>query len=508
MTTWLGTVKMATLAARAEFIRVYSDPEGTQTRGAFESRAGRYLYLWQYYNNAAFDQLAQWGAYKGKHHLYRHTRSIYNPVRRLVDFYSGMVYPGYLTSDARPLPDGTPGAIPLPDDTPPALRAAVGQLWQWSNWQTGKALLPRYGAALGDVLLEVIDDTERGKVTLDVVWPGLVREMALDMYGNVKSYTIEYTFEEEDKTYTYTRTVDSRTVRTWRDGKAWDYSGAGPEYANPYGFVPACWCQHVATGGEHGEPAVRNIAAIDELNSLAAHALDQAHRILEAPILVSGESISQLAANTKDAATGSGDVESQRQESIKLLRGSAGSTVNTLRLDPGEAMAQIERLLATIEADHPELSMYNQLRSMGELTGPAADRMLGDVQTYVDAARANYDTQSVKAFQMAIAIGGWRAGRGDWGPRPLLTRQQQVFTPFDLDSYAAGNLDMEIMPRPLVAITERERLEIERLRVAVQAETQPQPVTLAAGIADRLRAAGNAPVSGLTASSQTGGLTL
>lgn len=488
MTTWWGTVKMATLAAGAEFIRVYSDPEGAQMRGAFETRAGRYLYLWQYYNNAAFDQLAQWSAYKGKHHLYRHTRSIYNPVRRLVDFYSGMVYPGYLTSDAKPLPDGTLCAIPLPDDTPPALRAAVGQLWQWSNWQTGKALLPRYGAALGDVLLEVIDDTERGKVTLDVVWPGLVTELALDMYGNVKSYTLEYAFEEDDKSYTYTRTVDSRTVRTWRDGKPFAYSDAGAEYANPYGFVPACWCQHVPTGGEHGEPAVRNIAAIDELNSLAAHALDQAHRILGAPILISGESVSQLGANAKDDATSGLDVESQRQESIKLLRGTTDARVSTLRLDPGEAMAQIERLLATVESDHPELSMYNQLRSMGQLTGPAADRMLGDVQTHVDAARASYDTQSVKAFQMAIAIGGWRAQRGDWGPTARLNRQQQAFVPFGLDSYAAGDLDMEIMPRALVAITERERLEIERLRAAVQAETAPQAPTLTAGIADRLRA--------------------
>jgi hypothetical protein len=489
---------MATRAAVSEFVRVYNDPEGTQTRGAFQTRAGRYIYLWQYYNNAAFEELAGWGAYKGQHHLYRHTRSIYNPVRRLVDFYGGIVYPGYLTSDAMPLPDGTPCAIPISEDTSPALRAAVGQLWQWSNWQIGKALLVRYGAALGDVLLEVIDDTERGKVTLDVTWPGLVRDLELDMYGNVKSYTIEYEYEEDDRTYTYTRMVDSESVRTLRNGQPYAYSEAGAEYANPYGFVPACWVQHTVTGGEHGDPAVRNIAAIDELNSLAAHTLDQAHRILETPILISGERIEQLEANSKDDSTASLDVRSQRQESIKLLRGSAGAGVHTLRLDPGEALANIERLLANIEADHPELSMYNQLRSMGELTGPAADRLLGDVQTYVDAARASYDTQSVKAFQMAVAIGGWRAQRGDWGPRPLLNRQQQAFAPFDLDSYQAGDLDMEIMPRPLVAITERERLEIERLRAAVQMETQPQAATVTAGIADRLRVAGSAPANEAT----------
>ena len=46
--------------------------------------------------------------------------------------------------------------------------------------------------------------------------------------------------------------------------------------------------KHGASGGEHGEPALRNIGKADELISLAAHALDRAHRIFEAPILLSG----------------------------------------------------------------------------------------------------------------------------------------------------------------------------------------------------------------------------
>lgn len=487
---------MATTAAYNEFVRVYSDPEGTQTRGQYQSRAGHYMLMWQRYSNALFDNPAAWTAYKTKYRIYRNTRSIYNPARRLVDFYSAIVYPGFLTSDGKPLPDGTPTAIPLAPDTPPQLTAAVGQLWQWSNWQTGKGLLPRYGAALGDVLLEVVDDTERGKVTLDVIWPGLVTALELDMYGNVKGYTIEYTYEDKaaNKVFAYKREVDSEKVSTYRDNKPWAYSEDGWQYDNPYGFVPACWVQHVNTGGDHGEPALRNVAAIDELNSLASDALDQGHRILNSPILIAGEGIAGLDENTKGDTTNAQEPRTRSREGIHVIRGAAGSTVNTLRLEPGEALALIERLVTMVESDHPELSMYTQLRSMGQVTGPAADRLFGDVQGLVDAARANYDTQSIKAFQMAVAIGGWRANSGAWGPTFALTRQQQAFVPFNLESFTAGDLDLEIMPRPLVAITERERLEIERLRASVQSETTPAP-TLAQGIADRLRVAGNgAPV--------------
>lgn len=487
---------MATMAAYQTFMRVYNDPEGEQIRGAFTPRAEYYTQLWQRYSNAIFDDSGEWSAYRSRYHLYRHTRSLYNPVRRLCDFYAGIVYPGYLTSDGQPLPDGTPTAIPLASDTPPQLVAAVGQLWQWSNWQTGKGLLPLYGAALGETLLEVIDDTERGKVRLAVVWPGLVTDLELDGYGNVKAYAKEYTYQENDTIYTYKIAIDADAIRTYRDGKPFAYSEAGAEYANPYGFVPACWCKHVDTGGDHGQPAVRNVATIDELNSLAAHALDQGHTILSAPVVIAGDNISALTANTKNDATDSLDTPTQRQESIKFLKAAAGAGVTTIRLDPGEAMAHIESLLNQVEADHPEITMYTKLREQTQVTGPGADRMFGDVRTLVDAARANYDTQLIKGQQMGVAIGGWRAQRGDWGPRALLTRQQQAFTPYDLDSYAAGALDMEIMPRPLVAPTERERLEIERLRAAAQAETMPQAATMAQGIADRLRAAGNgAPVA-------------
>jgi hypothetical protein len=463
---------MATRAGINAFVRTYSDPAGEQTRNAFTTRQGDYATWWAYYNNSVFEDLARWGSYKGRYHLYRGIRSIYNPTRRLVDFYAANVYPGILTTDAERLPDGTPLAIPLAEDVPPALLNAIGQLWQWSNWQNGKGLLVRYGAAVGDVFAHVVDDVESGKVYPEILWPGLIAALELDSRGNVQMYAIEFDYNDNDgQKHTYRREVDKQSIRTLRDNKPFEFDEVPATIPNVYGFVPAIWCKHSDIGGDHGQPAMRNQSKFDELNSLASHTYDQAHRIMKAPIIISGSGIQRLAADqVKRGATADFDNPAADRESLDFLQGDDGATATTIQLPTGEALAHIKELLAEIKEDHPELGMYQQLRSMTQVTGPGANRLFGDVEGYVNDARANYDVQSVKLFQMSIAIGGFRANTGAWGP--ALTRQQEAFRPFGLDSYAAGDLDFEIQPRSLIPMSALERMQVEQMSQSLDAQRQ------------------------------------
>jgi hypothetical protein len=59
---------------------------------------------------------------------------------------------------------------------------------------------------------------------------------------------------------------------------------------------------------------------------------------------------------------------------------------------------------------------------------------------------------------MATAIAGMRLQEraGGWS---RLDNQQQKFASFNLDSYAKGNLDMAIMPRPILTPTKTERAQ-------------------------------------------------
>ena len=480
---------MATTAAAATFRRVYANPNDPAAAAEAAERMAAYQLFWAYYTNSAFDDLARWETYRARNQLYRHIRPIYNPARRLVDFYTGIVYQGQWSDDPAKMvePDA---AIPFETDTPRQLLGAISQIVQWSNWRSGKSLLIRYAAATGDALGIVVDDTERRKVYLDVIWPGHVADIETNPAGDVTAYALEYEIADETTgdSYTYRREVDKTSIRTYRDGSPYAYDGSAAEQANPYGFVPAAWINHTPTGSERGDPAIRNIGKVDELNNLAAHALDQAHRIFEAPILVAGENISTGSAPSKGGSTSQQSRPSAGREDLKLITGAPGSSIEAAKLDPGEALEHIDRLLREIESDHPEITMYNQLRQMTQVTGPAADRLFGDVAALVSEARTQYDTATIKLFQMATAIGGWRANSGAWGD---LDRQQAKFRPYNLDSYAAGDLDLAIQGRPLILPTREEMIALERQEQAAEADRQYMATgaTPQQRIADRLRQA-------------------
>lgn len=459
-----GRFSMATMAAAKAFRRTWGDPADMMARQKFETQAKLYDYRWHLYRNSIFDDSSFWVDYRSRYGLYRHIRPIYNPVRRLVDFYAGAVYPGVLAVDGSKLPDGTSLAVPLAPDINTGLRDAIGQLWQWTNWQSGKNLYVRYGAALGDVGVEILDEVDRGKVTFDILWPGYVADLEIDSTGNVKAYALEYDTEDSDgQKYTYRKEVDGKRIAEYKNGQLHQFDENVPaERVNPYGFAPMVWCKHTDLGGIYGDPAVRNVSKIDELNEIASHAHDRAHAVLSSPIIASGDGLELL---TDDKLTAKQNKTTPAgRESVKLFKAGENGSMSSIELPEGEALNYMSKLIEEIERDHPELTMHTQLREMSQVTGPGAERMIGDVASYVYEARSNYDLQSIKLFQMAVAIAGWRANNGHWGRS--LTRQQKAFLPFDLTSYNNGDLDFEIMPRPLVPPVST---TVEEKRVAMEA---------------------------------------
>jgi hypothetical protein len=468
---FFGTLGNSFLAGYTAARRVFEDPGLAHQETLYLNQSAMYNLLWAYYNGSMFERIVGsfngvysnwglqangWAAYKMNYNLYRNIRLIYNPTRRLVDFYAGQVYPGVLSEDGEQLPDGQQLAVPFAKDTPPALKNAVAQFWQWSNWQARKSVQVRYGAALGNVLIEVVDDVEHGNVSAEVIWPGFIDQVQLDAAGNVKSYTLQYQAQEDIAAFIYRKEVDADSFRYFKDGQPYDY-GDGQEVENPYGFVPAVWIKHTDIGGPHGSSVIAGtLGKIDELNSLASHVNDQIHKVVGAPIVLwSNGAVTNIFNTLKREPTFEQPNPSADQESVLILKGPQGGHVESLagNLSLAEADLEIGRLQAEIEQDHPELTFYKELRAMSQVTGPAASRLVGDVNSRFAEAAALYDSGNIKLFQMAVAIGGFRANSGAWG---ILNSQQQKFTPFNLQSYERGDLDMTIMPRPLLVPTRTE----------------------------------------------------
>lgn len=480
---------MATKAAVAAF----RDPNTFPGEVVQTDRQAYLNLLWSYYKNSTFDSLSAWARYRETFTLYRNIRSIYNPTRRIVNFYVAQVYPGVLSIDASKLPDGVQLAIPLSEDTDEDLKMAIAQFWQWSNWQSGNKLMVRYGGATGSVLVEVVDNVQKGKVTTAVRWPGLIAEMSideskpglvLDDVGNVKFYALEYMATDSNgEQFKFRKEVDQETFSYFRDGIPFDPSSittnvfgddTGAVVPNPYGFVPAVWCKHLDEGDDFGVPAISgSISKIDELNGLVSHVHDQVDILIDSPGIISTDgNIGKIESQSSDKKTAAQDefnalnAVAQKPTKRLLLKAPKGASWIPLvgNLNPSEVDSQVERLLTEIEHDFPELSMYQELRKMSQVTGPGAARMMGDVYSRVLEVSSNYDMQSIKLFQMAVAIGGMRfqEGREGWAAK---TEQQQKFSPFNLDSYARGELDFEIMPRPLIPMTEADTIDLTGKRL-------------------------------------------
>lgn len=448
----------AGVAAAIAAKRVFEDPSAPNKIVA----APDYNLLWLYYDNAMFDaQVRGWEGYKTSYGLYRNIRLIYNPVRRLVDFYPSVIYPGVLSTDGQPVAPHIPSAIPFSDTTHPRLANAIAQFWQWSNWQNKKNIMVRRGAALGGVMVELVDDIERGKVTAEILWPGQVTALERDAAGNVKAYTLEYRCSDEYGSYVYTKQVDKEYYRFFRDGQPYNY-GSGEVYANPYGFIPAVWVPHIDTGAGTGSPAIAgSLGKIDELNGVVSHIHDQIHKVIGAPAIMWTDGIVDRESMSGEKRRASRDNNGE-QEQLLLLKGPKGGSVSSLvgNLDLPAAAKYMDSLMKEIGEDHPEINFYRELRSMSQLTGPAASRIVGDVSSRVDEAASNYDLASQRLFQMAVAIAGERAKTGAWGP---LNSQQRKFLFFDLDSYDRGDLDLAIVPRPLIRVTDTEKAQEKQL---------------------------------------------
>jgi len=467
---------MAVSAGIAAFRNPGSEIPGGLDSVSPRERVNRF---WMLYRNSAFEDAVAWQSYREAFSLYRYTRSIYNPTRRLVNFYVAQVYPGVLSKDASDLPDGVQLAIPLADDTDDNLKDAIAQFWQWSNWQANNKLMVRFGAASGSCLVEIVDNVARGKITTAITWPGWIAgrakddtsSLVLDDVGNVKFYALEYdAVDEKGDSYLYRKEVSQEAFTYYRDGKV-----VG-EDENVYGFVPAVWCKHIDEGADFGSPAIAgSIGKIDELNSLVSHVHDQIDLLIASPgIIASSGNVANIEAQAANIKTRNATLDeynalqSVRERSTRrlILKGPEDTKWVPLtgNLEPEKTIPHIDHLLTEIEHDFPELGMWQKLRDMQEVTGPGAGRLMGDVYSRVLEVGSNYDQQSIKLFQMAVAIGGMRLAEGKEGWRDK-TEQRMKFSGFDLSSYVKGQLDLSIMPRPLIPLTEADTIELTGKRL-------------------------------------------
>lgn len=417
------------------------------------ARLLRYHHNTLYYYNYVYSSLETYRIQhlrETNHGLYRSTRAIYNPVARLCDLYSAKVYGGMLD-----MLNGTTGAIPLVNVTPQQTKAIL-QLWRWSNWQNEKSVFALTGAMQGDVFINVVDDRAKRKVRLEVLPPGLFRDVQFDNVGNIKSCVICYPKVDPitKHSYTFELRIDQEKFATFRDNNPVafyeDANGrALTEWKNEYGFVPCVHIPHRRMGTRYGMSAFHTVLGkIDEMNSVASAGHDQIRKTVNAAYQWAG---------------GKGSIQFEMNEdkgNIPIITTPENTELKPLvtQIDLMAVANAVDAELREIERDMPELALH-RIREGGNLTAPGVRAAYTDAIGKINEVAANYDNGVVRAHQMAMTIGGI-GGYSD-------------FEPFNINSYENGDLEHNIGDRPVIDDT---LSKTEKITFLMQVKDQPPTI--------------------------------
>jgi hypothetical protein len=451
----------------------------------FTLPATTYQLRWALYNNTVFENSHTWVDLQVRAGLYKNVKPTVNPITRLVNTYVATTYRGSLSPDGKPFPDGSELAIPLPTDTPEALCIALGQLWQDSGFERLLRLIVLWTAALGDSLVEVVDDVKRGKVYFDIIWPAYVTDLKLDPQKNCQGYTVEYLIEGKDHSkHVYKKVVGKTKTSTFRDGQPYGYNGMDPVIDNPWGFVPAYWFMHRDVGGSHGAPAYDgSLNKVLRLMSLASHLEDYAHKRFDAPKLIATDGnlelplfkqVARVADPTHSAPSRTPwDREQERLEtrraaqqasrSLSVIKAPVNTTVSDLvgSVSPSEVLELITAGITEIEKDHRMLGAFDLLRQMSNPSGRLALTLLGDVNAEAMAAQSMYDPGIISLQKMALTIAGERANQATKVKNPdgwrRQTAAQKKFLPFGIHAYERGEQDFTFPKRMITSVTDAEK---------------------------------------------------
>lgn len=456
-------------ARGASLRRTDRDPRGEPQGAPYRNRAEFYADMEAYYRNDVYASVRRHRRVLNDPDLPRprYLRNVYSPVKRAIDRWPSLLYPGVWTPDGLPTKNGTPNRIPY-DDTPEPLRLAVHQAFTWGGWNSEILVYGRRLPLLAESFAEVQVDFERRMAYPRLIHPRHVVDIAENDSGDVVAYTLAIPTFDEDKnvTYTWGKRVTKETITTYYDGQPHGFDGNPAVLDNPYGFCPGDWVQFQNMGERNGISRFDGLTdKIDELNGILTAIHDYIMKFVHQRHIIGTEDPAGAKAlmdgTAKAGATRDLANPNARRESIDVLFAkhpvSAHPIIDNMGL--AEADSHVQRLIDQLEKDLPEVTLSEKLLEMSQVTKPGALPLVQDVQQFVNEVAGNADRGLTKMGQMSVSIMAHEMRAGTMGPRSQWTDAMRKFLPFDLDSYHAGDLDFSLSERELVPPTMLERIQ-------------------------------------------------
>jgi hypothetical protein len=374
-------------------------------------------------------------------------RALRNPAFRVAEFYPARLWPGTL-----------PKALPLDLEDDHPLVAPLRQIWTWSNWAIRKQLMARQMAVYGEAYLKVAAKYDAHKkpqsAYLQLIDPRFVVSIETDERDFLTYLRID-TPQSDAEVWYHTEIYDKETgtYATYRNQQGFGVDAKQLELIESSGlqerfgidFIPCARAVFRDIGEERGCGAYAlQLDKIDEANrqSTALHARLFRHN----------KPTWALLANAMDA-TGRPippptlDDESNGEVEIggeKIWRLPGMSRMESLipKIDYAAALAVIESYMREIERDLPELAYY-QLREMREISGVAAEALIGDAAARLIEVRGSAEAALIQAESMALTIA-----------------QNMQLSGFDagaIGTYAGGDFTHTFRERAVIPLTPGQR---------------------------------------------------
>lgn len=409
--------------------------------------ADQYNMLKAYYlNNGVYEVLE--ALLSGLGAKTREMRPLRNPSFRAVEFYAAKLWPGAL-----------PDALPIITDNQ-AIIDPIQQIWTWSNWGSEKQATARWFACYGDMFLKVATrDNALGnpqRVFLQNLEPQYVTEFDADERGYLTYVRIDIPrqrrVDDELKAYMHTEAWTKEQYRQWEHEKsattALSQLGT-PRVDTPtaeFGidFVPVVWQPFRNIGDERGLAAITPVLdKIDEANRQATRLHQMLFRYNRALWAASANAMDAQGRPLPPPRLGDAGGDNTLDiddDTIVRLPGQATLTSLVPAINYEAALSVLNDQMAEIQRDLPELAYYD-LRGR-DVSGVAAELLLGDAIDRLLEARGNAEAALVRANQMALTIG----------------QNAAIFE--GLGNYEAGDFDHTFADRPAIAMPEAQRAEL------------------------------------------------
>jgi hypothetical protein len=406
--------------------------------------ADQYNMLRAYYlNNGVYEVID--AMFSGLGVKRQELRPLRNPAFRVVEFYAAKLWPGAL-----------PAALPIVTENQ-AIVEPIQQVWTWSNWGSEKQAAARWFACYGDMFIKVATrDNILGspeRVFLQNLEPQYVTEFDADERGYLTYVRIDIPQQRRDgdelKSYMHTEVWTKEEYRLWEHDKSTTtpLSQLGPVRVqrplSDFGidFVPVVWQPFRNIGDQRGLAAITPaLDKIDEVNRQATRLHQMLFRYNRALWAVSANAMDAQGRPLPPPRLGDASADNTLEmddDTIVRLPGQATLESLVPAINYEAALAVVAAQMAEIERDLPELAYY-ELRGR-DVSGVAAEMLLGDAIDRLIEARGNAEAALVRADQMALTI-SQAAGIID-----------------DIGTYENGDFDHTFAERPVLKLSDAER---------------------------------------------------